>query len=140
MISAKDCAVVLRRAFLGGSVRVESGRFGARARAGPFELESLQFLYLSPSAEGRVELLLYPADTLTQARAFWSNTRIVETVLELRDSGWRVNPNFHFGFMERGLTWTETRTSVDPYAGYWLARATDLAAVHREGGRHSSTI
>jgi hypothetical protein len=49
-----------------------------------------------------VELLLYPADTLTQARAFWADAHVVAAVLELPERGWRVNPNFHFGFMERG--------------------------------------
>jgi hypothetical protein len=130
VIPSEACADVLRSAFPRAEVRIESGRFGDRARAGPFELESLQYLYLSPSAEGRVELLLYPADTLTQARAFWSDPRVVEAVLALQDTGWRVNPNFHLGFMERGLTWTETRTSVATYVRYW--RAAELATLERE--------
>ena len=132
MIPAEACADVLRRAFPRLGVRIEHDRFGDRARAGPFELESLQYLYLGPSTEGRIELLLYPADTLTQARAFWSDDAGVEAVLALQGSGWRVNPNFHLGFMERGLMWTETRTSVEAYAQYWLARASDLATLRRD--------
>ena len=132
MIPAERCEDVLRRAFPDVGARIEHGRFGDRARAGPFEAKSRQDVYLGPSTEGRVELLLYPADTLTQARVFWSDERLVESVLALRDKGWRVNPNFHFGFKERGLAWTETRTSVDAYARYWRAHTRHLATLDRE--------
>ena len=69
MISLEAFTDILCQVFPEAHVRIESGRFGDRARAGPLKLESLQYSYLSPSSEGRVELLLYPADTLTQMAA-----------------------------------------------------------------------
>ena len=96
------------------------------------DIAFLQYVYLAPSSEGRVELLLYPADTLTQARAFWADPELARSALALREKGWRVEPNFHFGFAERGLTWLETRISVEVYVAHWSERAADLAALRRE--------
>jgi hypothetical protein len=132
VIDAEACAGVLRRAFPRVDVRVEEGRFGARARADVPELAFLQYLYLAPSSEGRVELLLYPADTLTQARAFWAEPELARSALALRERGWRVEPNFHFGFAERGLAWVESRVSVEAYVAYWSKRGADLPTLRRE--------
>ena len=47
-------------------------------------------------------LQMYPADTLGQAREFYGDPSAVDEVLALQLEGWRVEPNFHWGFMAGG--------------------------------------
>lgn len=65
-------------------------------------------------------LRMYPADTLGQARAFYGDPSSVDAVLALRSSGWRVEPNFHWGFMAPGYAWTSTPTTVEKYCAHWI--------------------
>jgi hypothetical protein len=61
-----------------------------------------------------------PADTLEQARVFYSSPVRVHRTLALRQRGWEVRPHFHWGYRERGLCWTQTQITMDGYARYWL--------------------
>jgi hypothetical protein len=48
-----------------------------------------------------------PADTLMQAREFYSDQSAVDGVRRLaREDGWQVRHNFHFGHMQGGYAWT----------------------------------
>ncbi|MEI6502762.1 MAG: hypothetical protein WCP21_17270 [Armatimonadota bacterium] len=80
----------------------------------------------------RIRLGLYPADTLTQAKRFYERTNAVDGVLSLRQSGWEVRPNFHFGFMASGLVWTTTEAPVEEYVDYWGAEAQSTRQVERK--------
>jgi hypothetical protein len=81
----------------------------------------------------QVELAMYPADTLSQARAFFTNPAAVAGVARLCEQpGWRVGPNFHFGHMQRGYCWTTTKRPVDEYLELWTNEIHDAANVPRE--------
>jgi hypothetical protein len=67
-----------------------------------------------------VRLILWPADTLEQSRSFYADRAVVDSVVALRDEGWRVEPNFHWGFMATGYAWSKSVLSVDDYCNYWL--------------------
>lgn len=69
-----------------------------------------------------VSLKMYPADTLGQARAFYVDITSVNEVLGLRSDGWRVEPNFHWGFTAGGYAWATSALSVDAYCAYWVDR------------------
>jgi hypothetical protein len=80
----------------------------------------------------RVELRMYPADTLQQARVFYDRPNIVEKVLVLKHEGWNVLPNFHFGFMAKGFDWTETSMPLAEYLRYWQQNIRNTAQVERQ--------
>jgi hypothetical protein len=65
-------------------------------------------------------LRMYPGDTLTQSRKFYEDRLAVDAVLALRSDGWRVAPNFHWGFMATGYAWAKTPLPVERYCAYWV--------------------
>jgi hypothetical protein len=69
-----------------------------------------------------VSLRMYPADTLGQSRAFYSEPISVGAVLALRSQGWSVEPNFHWGFTATGYAWMRTPLSTDDYCTYWMSK------------------
>lgn len=81
---------------------------------------------------GGVTLALYVGDTLEQARELYSDSDALNGLLALGSRGWQLRPNFHFGFMAKGLNWTRSRLSVEEYASYWLSRIADLRPWPRE--------
>lgn len=89
--------------------------------------------YLRIRDENGIELALYPADTLTQARAFYSRPEAVEGLRQLRDRrDWHAGPNFHFGHFQRGYCWTCNHTDLDRYIEIWTGRINDERIVPRE--------
>jgi hypothetical protein len=74
---------------------------------------------------------MWPADTLEQARSFYARPGTIEQVLKLEDEGWRITPNFHFGFMATGYCWTATSMPVAQYMRYWLERIVDAGQIER---------
>jgi hypothetical protein len=86
---------------------------------------------LGESEKRLVELRLWPADTLQQARSFYSRPETVERVLKLQNEGWKVSPNFHFGFMASGCCWTNTTVPAAEYMKYWLEHINDTAQIER---------
>ena len=80
-----------------------------------------------------VELALYPADTLTQAKVFYREHNALAGVRHLHaQSSWRVTPNFHFGHFQRGYCWTCNERDLDEYVQFWVNRIEREAAVRRE--------
>jgi len=79
-----------------------------------------------------IRLDVYLADTLTQAKAFYTSREAVSSVLSLRDGGWNVQPNFHFAFMARGLVWTTSDAQLEKYVAYWCEQIGDVGVIPRE--------
>jgi hypothetical protein len=80
-----------------------------------------------------IELSVYPADTLSQARAFYKRPAAVAALQALAsDPEWKVSPNYHFGHMEGGYAWTTTKINVASYIGLWQAEIEKTNAVKRE--------
>jgi hypothetical protein len=73
-----------------------------------------------PSDVSAVSLRMYPADTLGQARHFYADPESVQAVLALRSQDWRVEPNFHWGFMAPGYAWAPSPCAVEDYCAYWV--------------------
>jgi hypothetical protein len=124
---------LLKLAVPTGAVDVEHTRgWGSRAR---FELSaatSVKYAYLDTDLPDEIPLRLYPADTLEQARVLYRDPSRCAALLDLRQDGWEVEPNFHFGFMTRGLSWSESSLPVYDYIAYWIRRGDDMAAIPRE--------
>ena len=83
------------------------------------------------SDNATVSLRMYPADTLGQARAFYGDPASVDAVLALRLQGWRVEPNFHWGFTAAGYAWTTTPLPVEEYCAYWVDQIADTRELAR---------
>ncbi len=83
------------------------------------------------SDKSAVCLNMYPADTLGQARAFYGDTSAVKAVLACQSDGWRVEPNFHWGFMARGYACTTTPMPVEKYCSYWVKHIGDTREISR---------
>jgi hypothetical protein len=91
---------------------------------------SRAYLFL---VEGGIELSVYPADTLSQARAFYARPAAVAALLTLaKEPDWKVMPNFHFGHMEGGYAWTTTNAPVERYIAIWQERIGETNAVKRD--------
>jgi hypothetical protein len=88
--------------------------------------KSTRRIYLDPGPGPSVVLRLYPGDTLRQARHLYADDRRLQGVLGLAGSGWEVRPNFHFGYMQRGMVWTSSALPLAEYLRYWAARVTVL--------------
>lgn len=72
----------------------------------------------SPSKQ--ITLSMYPGDTLGQSRALYGDPEAVDNVLALRQDGWAVEPNFHWGFMAPGYAWMDSGLETDAYCEYWV--------------------
>lgn len=105
---------------------------GDHARATLTSAKCVQFAYLLAAPGAQLALHLYPADTLGQARFLYRDTARVAQLLSLRDDGWELRPNFHFGFMTSGLTWTTSRLTTDEYVTYWIDRIDTLFEFPRD--------
>ena len=92
--------------------------------------EMASFAYLRADTEN-VELAVYPADTLTQAKAFYRSAVTLAAVAALAGDDWEVVPNFHFGHMRRGFVWTSSELDVDAYLKLWQSEIADASAVTR---------
>ena len=91
--------------------------------------------YLRLTDDGdAVNLVAYPADTLTQARALYPDKKLIKAFRVLADSkDSDGGPNFHFGFQSRGFCWTYGGIERDPYIDLWQQRIADGdGAVGRE--------
>lgn len=80
-----------------------------------------------------IALTAYPADTLTQAKTFYTRPNTVSAVRELADEdGWVVGQNFHFGHFETGLVWTRGEIDADSYIDLWIERISTTGSVRRD--------
>jgi len=69
---------------------------------------------------------------MTQARALYAHLRgdNASRLLALRDRGWRIAPNFHFGFMRRGFGHgANTTLSLEEYIRYWTEHPIQQASL-----------
>lgn len=115
-------------------LRVEAGKdpwHGDHAVADFPDAEAVQVAYLF-NPDGEIALAFYPADTLTQARVFYKDDARVKNTLEFGKGDWAVKPNFHWGFWEKGLSWSKSRLDVRDYADYWRARISTLEEIERD--------
>ena len=78
-----------------------------------------------------VRLMMYPADTLGQARVFYRDPDSVKAVLNLRADGWQVRPNYHWGFAARGYAWCSSPLTVDAYCEYWIKEISNTREIAR---------
>jgi hypothetical protein len=82
-------------------------------------------LHPSPRANPKwIELEINPADTMVQAKAFYKYLRAhgTEAFLNLRNLGWIIEPNFHFGYFAKGFGHdVVTSLSLEAYLNYWAA-------------------
>lgn len=76
-----------------------------------------------------IDLRIYPADILSQARQFYADPGSVHAVLALREHDWRISPNYHWGFMASGLAWMESPCSTEDYCNYWVGTIHTLRQV-----------
>lgn len=109
---------------------------GVHARGELDTAAVVKYVYFFPTSGARLDLHLYPADTLSQARALYADPARVERLLTLRNDGWALAPNFHFGFMTKGLTWTHTSLETDAYVAYWVERIAVLGIYRRDDWLH----
>jgi hypothetical protein len=88
--------------------------------------------YLTYADDHRdVRLKMYPADTLEQAREFYRRPNIVQRILTLEREGWRVAPNFHFGYVTTGLCWTTVTRPLAEYMSYWQNNIENTEQIRR---------
>jgi hypothetical protein len=96
----------------------DSQKVGCRYLSGTNKIASA-YLNFS-SSESTVCLQMFPADTLNQSRALYGDPAAVEAVLALRSYKWSIEPNFHWGYMAKGLAWTKTPCSLEDYCSFWV--------------------
>jgi len=84
-------------------------------------------------SDAAVEVSVYPADTLSQARAFYTRPGAVSAVRALvQDPNWDLYTNFHFGYTASGYAWCATTIDVERYIEIWQAKIGDTGAVNRD--------
>lgn len=95
-----------------------------------------QHLYLWCVEEGSeifLDLSVFPADTLSQARSFYPAPHaggFVKSLLS-RDE-WIVKPNFHLGHMQTGMVWTHAALTADEYIEHWIDEIGSAHALARD--------
>ncbi len=81
-----------------------------------------------------LRLSFWPADTPTQARAFYSGQTLIDSVLALSEQpGWGLSPNMHFGHFQRGYAWLPQpeQTDISTYLKYWHEHQDLITTVYR---------
>ncbi len=132
-VSVDACVRGLRVAVPGLQVVQTSDRWHETcARAELCHWHAVQYLYLLPLGGTRVVLYLYPGDTLEQARVLYDRPDRVRRLLALREQGWDVQPDFHFGHVRRHLTSSQSDLSADDYTAYWVKRISGLGIIRRD--------
>jgi hypothetical protein len=81
----------------------------------------------------QVRLRLFPGDTLEQAKILYSGSDRVCRLLSLREHGWEIWTNFHFGHTAKGFAWTNGSLGVDEYVSYWLGHIDAAGQIRRKG-------
>lgn len=78
----------------------------------PGKIGERVFISISKSKPWKLQVELYPADTVTQARYFY-NAIDKEAFLSLKE--WEIEPNLHFSFVSKHLIWAETDLETREY-------------------------
>jgi hypothetical protein len=130
---ARKACELLSTVAPGHQVEIVRGRLvSERARLQLAGTKTVKYAHLDPDPGAQLSLRLNPGDTLTQAKRLYRQPARVAGLLNLRASGWHIRPNFHFGFISRGLTWTRSRLDVDSYVNYWMERIETVGVIRRE--------
>jgi hypothetical protein len=120
---------------VGGNRRTGCCPGGASAKDASLLLEGTHTVKLAAlsvdDAETAVWLRLWPGDTLEQSKALYADADRVNQLLSLRDQGWTIAPNFHFGHLAKGFVWTTGDIGVDEYVSHWLAQIGASGQVRR---------
>jgi hypothetical protein len=83
--------------------------------------KTVKLVALEPHADpDTIRLRLWPGDTLEQAKLLYEGRMNVDKLLKLRDEGWTVSPNFHFGHMTKGFSHMQGEITADEYVDYWM--------------------
>ncbi|NEX60234.1 hypothetical protein [Noviherbaspirillum galbum] len=91
---------------------------------------SVEMAFLKLDRAGkRVLLILYPGDTLSQARVLYQRADAVRGLLNL--PGWTVRTNFHWGHLTSGLCWSHGDINPATYIDYWIARIAKVKMLPR---------
>lgn len=80
----------------------------------------------------QIRLIAFPAENLTQAKAFYTRPRAASSVVSLGDIGWQVQPYFHFGFVAAGFVVTKTDAQLEEYVEYWRTRIQCTCSMPRQ--------
>ena len=78
----------------------------------PDKIAQMVFILISESKPWKLQVKLYPADTVRQARHFYDAVD-KEAFLALKE--WEVKPNLHFSFVSKHLIWAETDLETHEY-------------------------
>lgn len=89
----------------------------------------LVFLDLHPDGS-RVRLRMYPGDTLSQAKVLYKRVAAARGLLDM--SGWKVRPNYHWGFITTGYCWSHGSIPTHDYIEHWIGAIRETRAVPRE--------
>ena len=126
------CLKLLRLAAPELNVTLANDRWhDVHARAELDGATAVKIAYLYVGREDRIELHLYPGDTLEQASVLYGEAERVEGLLGLEERGWNLRPNFHFGFAAKGFSSTKSRVDTVTYARYWAERVATLGSYRR---------
>lgn len=79
-------------------------------------------------------LSLHPADTPSQAKAFYPSSD-EKAIVRLKQKGWEVYPNFHFGFGPGGLCWIDAPMGIRQYIRFWKRNVLPIETVHKDKSR-----
>lgn len=81
----------------------------------------------------RITLELWPGDTMTQAREFWSKFDAGQLLaLQLQNTGWRLKPNLHFSYIATHLHWATTSLAVAEYIELWQFGEMEIVSLYRD--------
>ena len=90
------------------------------------------FLNLTSNG-GEVQLALYPGDTLSQARVLYHRQDVLDRLRALgAQPGWAVSPNFHFGYVGKGMCWPSGPLGLDGYIELFKQRIDDEYELHAD--------
>lgn len=81
----------------------------------------------------RVDLFLAFADTIKQARRFYTLDIKLAMVDDLRSHGWDVRGHFHLSHMQKHLYWYPTDAEkVQQYIEHWKKNVSDIHQYHKD--------
>jgi hypothetical protein len=86
-----------------------------------------------------LRLSFWPADTPSQARAFYSDPDLLDRMLKLvEDSAWEGEANMHFGHFQAGYAWTAPAEEISftDYVNYWRENLDLPSTVYRDRDPH----
>lgn len=86
-------------------------------------------------AASDLRLSFWPADTPSQARAFYADSDLLDRLFRMIERPeWAAEANMHFGHFQAGYAWTPTapETSFADYVAYWRDNLDLTATAYRE--------